>query len=171
MKHTIAFGNKRRPCFTLVEMVLATAIGALVVGALVVSLYQVSEVTRGFQDTMEASGQIQSVANVLNHDTMAASSSQSAPGQLTLYVPEHNFGVASLPITHTITYQFNASDGTLARCDGQGGSAIVGRNLVSVAFSATQGIDSAGIITAHITAEEHGLQDQAVLVFHQRAEE
>jgi len=170
MKHTIAFGGKRRG-FTLVEMVLATAIGALVVGALVVSLYQVSEVTRGFQDTLDASGQIQAVANVLNHDAMAACSSQAATGHLTLYVPEHTFGVASEPITHTITYQFSATDGTLARSDGEGGSAVVGRNLVSVAFSATQGIDSSGIITAQITAEEHGHQDQATLVFHQRAGE
>jgi len=171
MKQTIAFETKRRRGFTLVEMVLATAIGALVVGALVVSLYQVGEVTRGFQDTMDASGQIQAVANVLNHDAMAACDSQTSPGQLALQVPEYVFGEESEPVTHTITYQFNGDDGTLSRCDGQGGSAVVGRSLVSVAFSSTVGIECSGTITALLTAEAHGLQEEAALVFHQRTGE
>ena len=171
MKQRIAFTNKRRRGFTLIEVLLATSVGAMVTGALVVSLYQVSEVTRGFQDTMNASGQLQSVTSVLNRDAMAAYYSEIvAPNELVLEIPEYAFGEDSDAVTHEVTYEFKA-DGTLARTEDGSGETVVGRNLVSVVFSATQGIDSTGIITAMITAEDHGYQDQATLVFRQRAGE
>jgi prepilin-type N-terminal cleavage/methylation domain-containing protein len=52
--------------FTLIESMLATTIGALVTGAVVIMLYQFNDVTRLNQDSLTLNHQLQSVGTVLN---------------------------------------------------------------------------------------------------------
>ena len=153
----------RQSGFTLVETLLAISIGALIMGALVTALFQVSEVTRAYQDTLDTRQQLQVAASMLNHDVVSAVGGAVSPGTLTLTIPEHSFGQDMEPVTHTITYLYVQGDGTLVRNDDQGDVAVA-RHLTGVVFS----IDSSGIVSASITVTRYSQVAHTTLAFHRR---
>jgi hypothetical protein len=158
----------------LIEVLLASAIGAMVMGALVMALYQVSEVSRGYQDIMDTSQQLQAAAALLSRDAVsaAAASSSVEPATLTLQIPTFVdfYGQVGDPVTQTIRYDYKSDDGTLVRTlvGAPSSSLVVARRLTGVTFSTSDTIDGSGIITAAVTAEEHGRQAQTTLVFQRR---
>ena len=125
--------------FTLVESMLATAISALVMGAVVMMLYQFNDLTRLHQDSLTLNHQLQSVSTVLNRDVVSAVSgtvvgeASALTKTLTLEIPSYDFGQLTDPVTHTVEYTYSATAGTLVRQSDEG-AVVVGRNISAVDF-------------------------------------
>jgi prepilin-type N-terminal cleavage/methylation domain-containing protein len=125
--------------FTLVESLLATAIGALVMGAVVMTLYQFNTLPRLHQDSLTVNHQLQSVGTVLNRDVVSAAggvvvgAAGATTQTLTLQIPSYAFGELTDPVTHTVVYTYSAADGTLVRQD-DAGAVTVGRQISAVDF-------------------------------------
>ena len=129
--------------FTLVEMALVLAISGILLGALVISIYQFSHLTRLHRDSLSAGAQVQLVATTLNRDVISAASGQvTVDGDdtaLSLYIlriPESSFGEPTPPAPQWITYTYTAgadADGVLLRAEG-GSSRIVASHVQALSF-------------------------------------
>ena len=150
--------------FTLLEMGMSTAIGALITGVLVMALYQFNNLTRVHQNILTLSQQMQSAASMLNHDVVSAASGVVSGETLTLQVPAIIFG-SETPITKTITYDFAPAKGTLTRGDGST-AVIIARDLSDVDFGPEGAISSIVMIT--VTADLRGESETTTLLFKRR---
>jgi type II secretory pathway pseudopilin PulG len=107
--------------FTLLETILSMAITSLVLGTVVVTLYQFNTLTRRQSDVMLMSQQMSNLATVLSRDVISAREGQvSEDGSvLTLQVvdyPSDGDGNPTFaPVTTTITYTFTDASGELWR--------------------------------------------------------
>lgn len=150
--------------FTLVETVIATAIAALLLGTLGVSIYQLNVVTRMHSGALTANQQVQTAATLLNRDVVsAASGAVGADGTLTLYVPSYAFGELTAPVTHTVSYAMDGQN--LVRTDDQG-SMVVARHVSDVNFGAPGPIGTTVKVT--IVVATGGQQRPATLHFYRR---
>lgn len=142
--------------FTLIETMMATAIGALILGAVVAALYQFNALTTLYQDSLTLNHQIQSVAAVLNRDVVSAGAGTAAANTLTLEIPRYTFGVmitSTEPITDTITYTHVTSDDVLTRDEGSG-ALIVARQVDSVDFGPTGSISTTLQVTITVAIRD-----------------
>ena len=98
--------------FTYLESVMATAITALVLGTIVVTLYQFNVLTRRQGDSLTVNQQMENLATMLNHDVVSAREGAVASGgtQLTLQVVRHEFNQTAEPVTTTIVYALSGAD-------------------------------------------------------------
>lgn len=125
--------------FTLIESMMATAISALVMGAVVMMLYQFNDLTRLHQDSLTVNHQLQSVGTVLNRDVVSAAggvvvgAGGAATKTLTLEIPSYAFGQLTDPVTYTVVYTYSTADQTLVR-QGEAGVLTVGRQISAVDF-------------------------------------
>ena len=110
--------------FTLIEMMLSTAISALILGALVVMLYQFNSLTRLQQDSLTLSQQLQTAGVLLNRDVVGASQGTFSNNTLTLSIPSYTFGQTGEAQMITITYGL-AGDTLVRTTAGAGGSGAV----------------------------------------------
>jgi len=116
---------------TLLEILVAGAISAVVIALVGATLFQFNRLTRLQNDALTLDHQLEKAAALLGHDAIAAADGTAATDALTLTVPVHAFGVADDPIPLTVTYSIE--DDTLIRDDGSG-SLVVARYLDAVDF-------------------------------------
>jgi hypothetical protein len=116
-------------------MLIASAIGAVVLSFVVMALYQFNSLARLHQSTLTGNQQIQSVATMLNRDVLgAASGLVEADGQrLTLQIPGYPFGQVTSADTRVVVYSYVPAEGLLLRDDG-GGGMVVGRHIHALSF-------------------------------------
>ncbi|MFP3895220.1 MAG: type II secretion system protein J [Anaerolineales bacterium] len=164
--------------FTLIEFTLATAIGALITGALVVTLFYFNDLTTRYADSLNVSNELQRAVSLLNHDVVNAAEGEIKSDSLDLVIyrlEEGAFGDASAtPVPMTVTYALQplASDQMyeLVR-DGQ---TIARRITEPVEFAPVGAISETSQITVTITTmvdRSGGDYDQDAsteLVFHRR---
>ena len=145
---------------------MTTAISALILGGLVVAIYQFNELTRLNQNSLMQSEQLQQAATVLNHDIVSAQSGQVSGQTLSLQIPTVSFGVEDSVVTKTVIYALDGG-GLLTRNEG-GGEVVVARYIDSVSFTPTGPITSSGTVSVTIVT---GIQEQAdstTFVLHRR---
>jgi prepilin-type N-terminal cleavage/methylation domain-containing protein len=126
--------------FTLVETMISTAITALLLGALVVMLYQFNNLTRLQQDSLTLSQQLQTAGVLLNRDVVGASEGTFDGTTLTLNIPSYPFGQTGSAQVTTVTYSLVG--GNLVRTtSGAGGSSsvTVARHISSWQIEPLQG--------------------------------
>jgi len=152
--------------FTLVELMVALCISALVLSGLGMALYQFNSVTRLHQDTLLLNQQIQNAATVLNRDVVGASGGTVAGDSLSLGIPTYTFGQVTDPITETITYSLESD--TLKRNDGSQ-TMVVARYIAGADFGPPGPISTTLSIT--LTGTVHGETRQTVLSFNRRPSE
>ena len=153
--------------FTLVETTVATAISSLIVGGLVVMLFQFTGLARMHQDSLTVSHDLESAMSLLNHDVVSATDSEVAGQNLTLTIPHYEFGVSGSPVTDTVTYSYEAATGLLHRADTEAGTGVVvARHLSSLSFMASD-----ALVTVTMTSDIRGQQETASLVMQQRPAE
>lgn len=118
---------------TYLESMLSMAITAIVLGTVVMTIYQFNVVTRMQGDTLSTSQQMDNLATILNHDVVSATEgSVSGDGTvLTLSKVKHEFNSTADPITSTV--QYSLSGRNLARQEG-GDTQNVARLVHTVDF-------------------------------------
>jgi len=146
---------RRQKGFAFLEVMMATAISSLILGALVVTIYQFNKLTCLHHDLLTQSQQLQQVATVLNHDIVSAKSGQVSAQRLILEIPTVTFGDEDSLSMKTIAYTLN-DDGTLTRNEDGGGALTVARYVDSVSFSPTGPISSTGTVEVTIVTEIRG---------------
>ena len=156
----------REAGFTLIETMMATAIGALVLGAVVAMLYQFNSLTTLYQDSLTLNHQIQSAAAALNRDVVSAASGTVEAHRLTLQIPWYEFG-KMITSTDTITYTHVTDDHVLTRDEGSGGL-IVARHVDSVDFGPSGSISTTLQVTITVTIPIRVRRQTATLEFHRR---
>ena len=155
---------KRQGGFTLVESLLALAISSLTVGAVAIALFQFSDVSRRYGDSLTLGQQVQSAAALLNHDVVSASSAIVNGSTLELEIPRVSvFGSAGSLVTDTIVYSF--SDHLLSR-EGDSGTTVVARELSGVDFGPSGALSYTVRIT--VSASLRGQSQSEHLEFQRR---
>lgn len=164
--------------FTLVETTMAMAISAILLGTLVIAIYQLSHLTRVHQDSLNVGGQIQTAATVLNRDVIsAAGGSVSVDGDdavlvlQVLRIPTASFGQPTPPAAQTITYTYTAganASGVLLRSDG-GTSRIVASHIEALSFGPSRTITSLVPITISVAIGDQ--QQSSSFLFQRRPSE
>ena len=159
---------------TFPEAMMGSAISALVMGVLVISLYQFGTLTRLQRQSLDNNEQIQNVASVLNRDVVSATSGSIQNDVLTLSVPKHTFGESGNAITTTVVYSvvtdtLDAELYQLQRNDGQA-TTVIARQINSINFGDAGGIGST--VTVTLSAPAPGAADAplrvTVMAFHRR---
>lgn len=154
--------------FTLLELLLVLAIGALVLGGLTVTVYQLSHVTVQGQAELKAQHQLQNVASWLNRDAVSAFNATVATSVVTFTIPVYDFGQDRVAVNREVSYSYSEGTGTLTRSYG-GESQIVGRNLESMQFSPAGEVSDTLLVT--VTASCLGSARTSGLKFYLRASE
>ena len=126
--------------FTLVELVIATAIIGLIVGVLGTAIYQILTVTEYGNDKMTAMHELQNAAHWVSLDGQQASTA-SGGDELTLTLPDES----------SITY---ALVGTELNRTADGSQMTVARNITSATFAVQN-----HIITINLTSSPVGRQN------------
>ena len=120
---------------TLLELMIATAISALVGGMLVLSLYQMNRLTPLYHDSLKLNHDLQSVAGMLNRDLVCATQvtidNEVPEKTLSLKVRVYAFGTNRPPTEQTITYTYSSDAGVLSRYDGSQ-TVVVARHITSL---------------------------------------
>ncbi|MEA3459161.1 MAG: prepilin-type N-terminal cleavage/methylation domain-containing protein, partial [Chloroflexota bacterium] len=140
---------------TLVEILVALAITALITGILVTAIYQIYQVTGWGNNEMRVQHDLQNAATWLNRDVVSASSAEVTGSQMVLTIPYFSAGDIS---TRTITYTHPVAGGVLTR-DSVTSTVTVARHVDSVAFSATGTVTST--ITITITSQASDVTQSA----------
>ncbi len=98
--------------FTLLETILSMAITSLVLGAVVVTIYQFNTLTRRQSDAMLISQQMGNLATVLSQDVVSAREGVVSEygTRLTLTLVKYDFGADTEPITTTVVYEHIGSE-------------------------------------------------------------
>lgn len=150
--------------FTLVETMMATAIGALLLGTLGIAIYQFSAITRLHSGSLTLSQQMQSAATTLNRDLVgAASGVVTDDDALTLYVPSYAFGELADPVTYTVSYVVDGD--TLVRT-ADDDALVVARHVSDVSFGEPGPIGSTVEVVMTVATEGH--ERSTTLQFHRR---
>jgi len=123
--------------FTLVELIIATAITGLIVGVLGTAVFQIVNVTDYGGDKLVAAHELQNAAHWVSRDAQMA---DNATGGSEL--------VLTLPDASTITYTVNSTE--LLRTAG-GSSMTLAQNITSANFSVEN-----RIVTMSITSSPEG---------------
>ncbi len=126
--------------FTLVELIMATAVAGLIVGVLVGVIYQIITVSEYGNNKLVAMHELQSVAHWVGLDGQSASA-VSGGSELTLTLPDDSL----------ITY---AVVGTDLRRTAGGSEVTLARNISDISFSIED-----RIITMTITSFFAGTRD------------
>ena len=120
---------------SLLEMVIALAISAIVSGALVTAVFQYASIIRAQQDALVLNQQTQSAAAVLNRDLVGADPDavtiSESGDALTVQIPAYTFGSTGDPVTTTISYQL--ADSTIVRTM-DGDALTVARHVQALSF-------------------------------------
>lgn len=165
--------------FTLVELLLAVSIGAIITGVAVMAIWQFANLTRRHEQALTVSGQLQQAATVLNRDVVSAASgqvSEDASGeQMVLQVPripDGSFGTLADPMTSTITYTYSIANETLSREshddeEGETNSRVVASYVDDVDFGPAGAVSTTVRITLSVTRGDSS--GQTVLDLHRRA--
>lgn len=167
--------------FTLVEFTLATAIGALIAGTLVVILFYFNDLTTRYQDSLTVSNELQRAASLLNHDVVNAAEGEVKADTLELVIyrlEEGAFGdVNATPVPITVTYASRPlSSGQMYELvrDGQ----TIARQIPEpVGFAPAGPVSETTQITVTITTmvdrpgEDYDQDTTAELVFYRRPSE
>lgn len=136
--------------FSLLETLLASAISAMVMGAVVASIFMFNRLSIAQQDSLSVSHQMQQATSMLNHDVVSASSGtiseEGDDRSLSLLVPEYVYGASEEPVTKTVSYDYAADAGTLTRDEGSGAMEIA-RHLSSLDFGPSGEISTTVRIT------------------------
>jgi prepilin-type N-terminal cleavage/methylation domain-containing protein len=141
--------------FTLVEMLIATAITGLTVSVLVIAIYQIFTVTEFGNDKMVANHELQNAAHWFNLDGQRASTA-SGGSELALTLPDDS----------SITYVLVGTE--LHRTAGES-QITLARNISAISFSVED-----RIITMTITSSPTGRQnvnEQGIYKIHLRPAE
>ncbi|HHX66030.1 MAG TPA: hypothetical protein GX702_14210 [Chloroflexi bacterium] len=125
----------REDGITLLEMLIATAIGTVVLSVVVMALYQFGGLSRLHQDTLTLSQQTQSVSTLLNRDVAGAMSGLvDEEGQrLTLEIPGYPFGQVVPAEIRQVVYRYDPDARVLLRDDGDG-AWVIGRQIEAIDF-------------------------------------
>jgi prepilin-type N-terminal cleavage/methylation domain-containing protein len=107
--------------FTLVELIMATAVTGLIVSFLGTSIYQMLTVTEYGNNKLTATHELQNAAHWLSLDGQQAASA-SADGDLVLTIPENP----------SVTYSLSGTE--LSRTAG-GSQMVLARNITRADFS------------------------------------
>ncbi|MFO7917104.1 MAG: prepilin-type N-terminal cleavage/methylation domain-containing protein [Anaerolineae bacterium] len=163
--------------FTLIEFTLATAIGALITGTLVVTLFYFNDLTTRYRDSLSVSNELQRAASLLNHDVVNAAEGEIEADALELVIyglEEGAFGDAgATPVPITVTYALQPSSDQMYNLvrDGQ----TIARRIADPAgFSPVGAVSETSQITVTITTavdrpgEDYDQDTTAELVFHRR---
>jgi prepilin-type N-terminal cleavage/methylation domain-containing protein len=126
--------------FTLVELVMVTALTGLIASFLGTSIYQMLTVTEDGNGRLTALHELQNAAYWFQRDGQAA---VSAAGGSTL--------VLTLAEENTITYDLNATD---LRRNADGEPMIIARNITTASFTVTD-----RVITMSLTSAPEGRGD------------
>ena len=121
---------------TIVELLVALAITALMIGTLVTAIYQIFDITGWGNAQLVVQHDLQNAATWLNRDVLTASRAEVSGSQMVLKVPDF----AGTIVTRTITYTL-AAGGTLI-LKSSDSSLVIARHVDSNPFPA------AGVITA-----------------------
>jgi len=146
--------------FTLIEMLIAISIGALVISIIGMALYQISSLSIKGKDELLVQHQLQNVASWLHRDVVTASSIVVNGAAITLTIPYYEFGEDQETQYRNISYTFSDSDGTLTRSS-EGQSEIVGRYIDSINFGASGTVTDT--LTVTMTVEIRNSRRTSVL--------
>jgi prepilin-type N-terminal cleavage/methylation domain-containing protein len=134
--------------FTLIETLLATAISALLISSLGMTIYQMSHLTRMQQDALSTNHALQGAMSMLNRDVVSAATGRVQGNTLTLHAPTYVFGQAGTPVTRTVTYTLSSA--SLVRSDGQS-AVTVARNVQSIQYGPLDPTTGAITTTLNVT--------------------
>jgi len=152
---------------TLVEILVALAITALITGTLVTGIYQIYQVTGWGNNQMRVQHDLQNAATWLNRDVVSASSAHIASAsQMTLTLP-YVGSIITDTVSRVITYTFSITDSTLTR-DSDDSTLIVARHVNSFVPSPTGTVTS--VITITITSQAGVVTGSATLHLDMRPE-
>ncbi len=126
--------------FTLVELIMATAVAGLIVGVLVGTIFQIIAVSEYGNNKLTAMHELQNVAHWVGLDGQSASA-VSGGSELTL----------TLPDASSITY---AVVGTDLRRTAGGSEMTLAQNISDISFSIED-----RVITMTITSSSEGIRD------------
>lgn len=146
---------------TFPEAMMGTAISALVMGVLVISLYQFGTLTRLQRQSLDVNENIQNVSSALNRDIVSATSGTVQNDVLTLLVPKHTFGESASAVTTTVVYSptVDPDDGNryqLWRIVGQD-TTVIARQIDSIGFGDPGEIGT--VVTVTLSAPAPGAED------------
>ncbi len=156
--------------FTLVELVIAMAIGGLLLGVVTAMLLQINQLTSIHEESLRLSHQLQQAASMLNRDVVGAAAGQveatEAGVMLTLDVLSiPSFGTGAEPVTNTITYTYSSAEQALWRADSQG-SRIVSQQVSALELAPTGSITST--LWVSMTASGRGQEQNMTLTLYRR---
>jgi Tfp pilus assembly protein FimT len=148
---------------TLIELLLALAIAALITGILVTAIYQIPRITGQGNKELVVQHDLQNAATWLNRDVASASSVRVSDSQMVLTVPY------CVTDTTTITYTYSAADRTLTRDSGDS-PLIIARRVASVTFPLTDTVGP-NAVTVTLFSEEGGVAGSNTLALAMRPSE
>jgi len=147
---------------TLLEMIVALAISAIVSGTLVTAVFQYAGIIRAQQDALILN--IQSAAAVLNRDLVGADPSTVTVSEtgdaLTVQIPAYAFGSTEDPTITTISYQL-ADDRLIRTVDGE--TLTIARHVQALSFE-----HITSTITVDWTVQTHDQSRSASLTVYLR---
>jgi len=152
---------------------MGSAISALVMGVLVISLYQFGTLTRIQRQSLDVNENIQNVSAALNRDVVCATSGTVQNGALTLLVPKHTFGETGSAVTTTVVYSTtvdpdDANRYQLRRIVGQD-TTVIARQIDNISFGDAGAIGSVLTVTLNAPAPGEGTPSrQTVMAFTRR---
>jgi hypothetical protein len=154
--------------FTLLETLLSMAITTLVLGAIVVIIYQFNTLTRRQSDAMLVSQQMGNLSTVLSKDVVSAREGVVSEdgAQFTLYLVRYDFGQDTDPITMTVVYQQSGTE--LWRTEGEA-TRRVARYVDTVDFGPAGPLPATVQVTITTALREESLP--SVLRFERRSVE
>lgn len=168
-----AFGKAaRQQGLTLIELLIAMAIGGILLGVVTAMLLQFNVLTRVHQESLTISQQLQQTASLLNRDVVGAVSGEViATGDdvtLTLEIwaiPEEAFGKRATPVPRQVTYFYDASEQVLTRVSPEGNH-VVARRVSALDLGPSRTLTSTLWVT--MTVSGQGQSQQMTLELHRR---
>jgi hypothetical protein len=158
---------------TFPEAMMGSAISALVMGVLVISLYQFGTLTRLQRQSLDVNEQIQAVASMLNRDVVSATSGTVQNGALALSIPEYTFAQSGSAVTTTVVYSLvtdpeDTDRYQLRRTVGQD-MTVIARQIDGISFGDAGDIGSTLTVTLSAPAPGNdGASRNTVMSFHRR---
>jgi len=128
--------------FTLIEMLIALAIGSIVIGGIYSSIYQTYRLSTVSENSILVINQLENAGNLIRRDGMQATSVSFTANSLTLSWNYSTYGQG----THTIVYTRTGTN--LTRKDNAGSPVVVARNItvftVASGYSVTMTASTSG---------------------------
>ena len=165
--------DKRQRGFTLIEITLSIAVGALVVMGVVTAVLQTTSVTAESSAQIDAMEDIKRIAYRIGKDVRMAGASNlvdgdSPVGSMSLnWTSWYDESGALNPVEHSC--QYSLSGGGLQREYDSGSPDVIGRHISSVEFSRDGDVISM-VIVAHPDGRA-GMTKEKTYLFYLRAKE